>query len=636
MKKFALLLLILFPSIVFATPDTIESTVCFQNASGQCLANGTITFQLSQPAKITSGGGQVAPNFVTVTLDSNGEIPAGTTLWGNDQLTPSGTGYTVIIRDSGSNVVSGPFVWSITGTSPIDLSQEVPTSNGVSYPNACNTVSCSGTYPGNPTFSGIPILSNGLVTSAINGIILVDGTTYTLASAITEANSTGNQTIVLPSNVTISSGLTISGNHITLRCENGGTISAGATPLNLLILTGSNDTVENCNFSAGAFTNVEPIYLNAATNATVSGNYASGFGGASGYASLVHMTGATGSVIRDNRVVAGASSAGSIEGKSNTTSTLVTGNVIDQTAGGSAIVFTSDATGDTFDDTTIVNNQVQEGSGFCVEVGAFGGNPSARLVVSNNVCKLTANANGGYSLADVPNYFSASNNTYDSNGFSTVSSCIEIANDQNGSVTGNVCHGGKIWLNSSSENIVVSSNVISSFVSLAGIALGQSTSGSLSDNTIIGNNITLPAGTSGVFGIWQQCNATGAVCSNNLYANNTIISDGSTGTVGIKFENDTGTSAGEVLGSNVIKSPVSAYSFGAGVTFAKIEQSGAQALSGGAATVTFPAAYDAAPGICAATDSSAAAAVKASCTATQMTLAGTSTDTLNWMASTTP
>lgn len=154
MKKWALLILLFLPSFCFAAPDTIQSTVCFQDALGNCLANGSITFQLSQPAMITSGGGQVAPAFVSVTLDATGKIPAGTTLWGNDQLTPSGTGYTVTIHNSAGTTIAGPFTWIVQGSSPIDLSQEQPSSAGVSYPNACTSSSCTGTFPGNPTFSG--------------------------------------------------------------------------------------------------------------------------------------------------------------------------------------------------------------------------------------------------------------------------------------------------------------------------------------------------------------------------------------------------------------------------------------------------------------------------------------------------
>jgi hypothetical protein len=115
---------------------TIQSTVAFQDPQGNVLANGTLVFDLSQECLITSGGGQVAPSRVTVTLTSAGVIPNSTTIWANDQLTPSGTVYYVRFFNSNGLLVAGPLAWSIVGASPIDLSQMVPVSTGnVSIPS---------------------------------------------------------------------------------------------------------------------------------------------------------------------------------------------------------------------------------------------------------------------------------------------------------------------------------------------------------------------------------------------------------------------------------------------------------------------------------------------------------------------
>ncbi len=116
------------------SPKTIESTVAFQDPQGGVLARGTIVMDLSQPAVIT-GGGQVAPTRVVVTLDANGLVPAGQTIWANDQLSPD-TNYLVQIENEDGLVVSNLRFspWVLYGTSPIDLSTMTVASNGAMYP----------------------------------------------------------------------------------------------------------------------------------------------------------------------------------------------------------------------------------------------------------------------------------------------------------------------------------------------------------------------------------------------------------------------------------------------------------------------------------------------------------------------
>lgn len=109
-------------------PKTIQSSVAFQDPQGNVLANGSINFDLNTPSEVI-GGGQVVPTRVTVNLTSAGVIPAATTIWANDQLNPGNTLYIVTIHNANGLVVEGPVFWSITGTSPIDLSQVTPVSN---------------------------------------------------------------------------------------------------------------------------------------------------------------------------------------------------------------------------------------------------------------------------------------------------------------------------------------------------------------------------------------------------------------------------------------------------------------------------------------------------------------------------
>lgn len=139
---------------------TIQSTVAFQNAAGTAIANGILTLDLSQPSEITSGGGQVAPQRYTVTLDGTGKIPAATTILANDELTPSGTTYRARLFDSAGMALLADFGnWSIVGASPIDLSAMVPTTTGASYPTVITSVGL--TMPAEFSVAGSPITSNG-------------------------------------------------------------------------------------------------------------------------------------------------------------------------------------------------------------------------------------------------------------------------------------------------------------------------------------------------------------------------------------------------------------------------------------------------------------------------------------------
>lgn len=108
----------------------------FQDSAGNKIALGSITFQLSTPALVTGTGQVVQDVPISYALDANGNIASGSTLWGNDQLTPAGTSYTVNILNANGALVRGPEVWVIAGTSPISLTSIVPASPSVSYSGA--------------------------------------------------------------------------------------------------------------------------------------------------------------------------------------------------------------------------------------------------------------------------------------------------------------------------------------------------------------------------------------------------------------------------------------------------------------------------------------------------------------------
>lgn len=129
-------------------PKQIISSVAFQDPQGTVLANGFLTLDLSQAAVITGSGGQVAPIRVDVALDANGKVPVPTLIYGNDQLTPSGTSYYVRVYNSNNLLVSTPGPWIIQGTSPIDVSLLIPTNVGASYPAVADLA-------GNNVFTGL-------------------------------------------------------------------------------------------------------------------------------------------------------------------------------------------------------------------------------------------------------------------------------------------------------------------------------------------------------------------------------------------------------------------------------------------------------------------------------------------------
>ncbi len=99
----------------------------FQDAQGNPLANGYLTFRLNTDAMVANspniqvGAGRV----VNVTLGLDGNVYGAFPIWGNDVLQPSGTVYIVHGYSA-----AGELVWNnqmtITGSSTFDLGSWVP------------------------------------------------------------------------------------------------------------------------------------------------------------------------------------------------------------------------------------------------------------------------------------------------------------------------------------------------------------------------------------------------------------------------------------------------------------------------------------------------------------------------------
>lgn len=95
----------------------------FQLPNGNPAANATLKLQLSQDA--TTGGQQVAPVVYYITLDTNGNIPSGTEISANDELSPN-TFYIVTLTMPSLGRIYGPENFPIVGTSPINLNTIIP------------------------------------------------------------------------------------------------------------------------------------------------------------------------------------------------------------------------------------------------------------------------------------------------------------------------------------------------------------------------------------------------------------------------------------------------------------------------------------------------------------------------------
>jgi hypothetical protein len=80
--------------------------------------NGTVTLSFPRPAKVISTG-LPAPGTVEIRLDSGGNVPAGTQVWGNDEMEPGGA-WLAIVRDGTGKVVRSK-LWPVRGASPIVL-----------------------------------------------------------------------------------------------------------------------------------------------------------------------------------------------------------------------------------------------------------------------------------------------------------------------------------------------------------------------------------------------------------------------------------------------------------------------------------------------------------------------------------
>jgi hypothetical protein len=144
-------------------------TGVWQDPKGNLIAYGVLHAKLNQDATVISTG-QAAPRNVEFQLDINGALRPGAQIWGNDELLPSGTYYTLVVTAYGGGVVWGPVLLALTGTSPINISAIVPVSTiPPSMPLELG--------PGSGSIEGIMLAGGSNVTLSVSG----DGTNVTVS-----------------------------------------------------------------------------------------------------------------------------------------------------------------------------------------------------------------------------------------------------------------------------------------------------------------------------------------------------------------------------------------------------------------------------------------------------------------------
>jgi hypothetical protein len=92
--------------------------------NGQPAAGAVLTLLLSQDAN-QAGTGQIMHVPVVITLDQSGNIPSGTEIMANDEITPNATFYIVTVKDPVYGEVYFEAL-TISGTSPININTLTP------------------------------------------------------------------------------------------------------------------------------------------------------------------------------------------------------------------------------------------------------------------------------------------------------------------------------------------------------------------------------------------------------------------------------------------------------------------------------------------------------------------------------
>jgi hypothetical protein len=175
-------------------------------SGGIPVANGSVVLTLSNPtATIISTGGAATPVYI-LNLDANGNLPAGTQVLGNNELTPGATFYTAQVWSgaNGTGTLISTATWVVGPSAAYSgtLYPNVMVLPPVSFTGAAVIPSISVAFSATPTFtatlaSKFKITLTGNVTSSTLAGPIAD---QILIFEITQ-DGVGGHTFAWPANV---------------------------------------------------------------------------------------------------------------------------------------------------------------------------------------------------------------------------------------------------------------------------------------------------------------------------------------------------------------------------------------------------------------------------------------------------
>lgn len=153
----------------------------FQDSLGNLVANGYMTFELSQDVQVNSNTQIGAGRITTITLDASGNVAGTQSVWPNDLLLPAGSFYLVSVYTAQGQLVWGPNAQQVLSTpSPFNIGAWVPASVNV------NT---SGGGGGAGTVTSVSVATANGVSGTVASPTTTPVITLSLAGFLAQTNS---------------------------------------------------------------------------------------------------------------------------------------------------------------------------------------------------------------------------------------------------------------------------------------------------------------------------------------------------------------------------------------------------------------------------------------------------------------
>jgi hypothetical protein len=448
-------------------------------------------------------------------------------------------------------------------------SSAISAGNGITFTGTAPTVIA--TNPATIAAAVVPaIVGASIAPSKVNNICYVDGATFaTLASALSTCSS--NSKIIVNSNQTISSNITVTGNSVQIECANGAILSWPTVNITLS-MSGSDSGISNC-FLQGPGIGVVGglnayVKLTGVRNFFI-GNTVTGFPSSNAQGIINSTTASDISYFRllNNNIFGNADIAWEANPTGLAQHIRIQGNYLSN-----GIHFIPQV-GSFPHDFMVSNNQLDVNSSGTLNYACLqiqGGNVQMRNVnLTNNACTnfggptvqfgQNAWSLGGY------NGFVIGGNVYNPNGFSFTNGgfLMEINGLNNdGAVTGNTIVGNgddqSLIVCEQCNGVTVAYNYVRAYVvGGTGLAVRNNSSflpGFSAENTsVIGNTVIQPANATGR-GIDYDCENSTGDCSGFMVSNNQVFNTTrAAGSIGISVRTSgTNNMALGVISSNVI------------------------------------------------------------------------------------